>query len=164
MVKGASVDTEQVASLELVLSGDAETQALGRALGGLLGAGDVLLLLGELGAGKTSLAKGIARGLGVDQAYVVTSPTFTLINIYPGRLEFFHADLYRLDPSQAQDLELVEEAAGGVLAVEWPERAPGLWPGGALKVALSYQGQDQRRVLLSGPTRIIGQLRTIMNI
>ncbi|MFH1034030.1 MAG: tRNA (adenosine(37)-N6)-threonylcarbamoyltransferase complex ATPase subunit type 1 TsaE [Pseudomonadota bacterium] len=163
MVKGDSGEQGQQARLGLVLSGEADTQALGRALGGLLEAGDVVLLMGELGAGKTSLAKGLARGLGVDEAYVITSPTFTLLNIYPGRLEFYHADLYRLDPAQALDLELVDEAAGAVLAVEWPERAPQAWPDTAIRVELAHQGEQQRRAAVSGPAGLIQRLRAMVN-
>lgn len=163
MVKGAFVEAGQEASLELVLAGEEQTVALGRALGGLLEAGDVLLLIGELGAGKTCLARGIAQGLGVDPAYVISSPTFTLLNVYPGRLEFFHADLYRLGPGDAADLELLEQAAAGVLAVEWPERAPGMWPATALRVDLAHHGEHRRRVVISGPAGLVQRLKEIMN-
>ncbi|MBI5522617.1 MAG: tRNA (adenosine(37)-N6)-threonylcarbamoyltransferase complex ATPase subunit type 1 TsaE [Desulfarculus sp.] len=163
MVKGAFVEAAQEARLELALAGEEQTVALGRALGGLLKAGDVVLLIGELGAGKTCLARGLAGGLGVDPAYVIQSPTFTLLNVYPGRLEFFHADLYRLGPGDAADLELLEQAAGGVLAVEWPERAPGMWPATALRVELGHDGQDRRRAVVSGPAGLVQRLKEIMN-
>ncbi|CAO0824472.1 tRNA threonylcarbamoyladenosine biosynthesis protein TsaE [Desulfarculales bacterium] len=149
--------------LELVFQGENETLALGRALGGLLEAGDVVLLMGELGAGKTCLARGLAQGLGVDPAYVIQSPTFTLLNVYSGRLEFFHADLYRLGPGQAADLELLEEAVAGVLAVEWPEQAPGIWPAEALSLELAHDGKHQRRATISGPARLIEELKAIVN-
>ncbi len=164
MVKGVFVDHALEASLELVLWGEEQTLALGSALGGLLHAGDVVLLVGELGAGKTSLARGLARGLGVDEAYVIQSPTFTLLNVYPGRLDFYHADLYRLDPGPAADLEFLDEAAGGVLAVEWPQRAPGLWPPGALRVELEHDGPDQRRAVIQGPAGLLGRLRAVLNL
>lgn len=137
--------------------------ALGRALGGFLRAGDVVLLQGELGAGKTCLARGLARGLGVDEAYVIQSPTFTLLGVYPGRLDFYHADLYRLDGAQAADLELLEEAAAGVLAVEWPQQAPGLWPAGALLVALEHDGPQRRRALIKGPAEFLARLEQAMH-
>lgn len=163
MVKGAFVEAGRQARLELALSGEEQTVALGGALGGLLEAGDVLLLMGELGAGKTCLARGIAQGLGVDPAYVIQSPTFTLVNVYPGRLEFFHADLYRLGPEEAAELELLEEAAAGVLAVEWPERAPDMWPAGAVRVELAHHGEHQRRAVVSGPARLVQRLEELLN-
>lgn len=163
MVKGAFVEAAQEARLELDLAREEQTVALGRALGALLRAGDVVLLSGELGAGKTCLARGLAQGLGVDPAYVIQSPTFTLVNIYPGRLEFFHADLYRLGPGDAAELELLEQAAAGVLAVEWPERAPEMWPQGALGVALAHHGPDQRRAAISGPAELLDRLKAIVN-
>lgn len=102
--------------------GPAETRRIGARLGRLLEAGDVLLLQGELGSGKTVFAQGIGEGLGVREP--VKSSSFVLLNEYHGRLTFYHADLYRLtDPAEVTDLALEEVAAPGVLAVEWPERA-----------------------------------------
>jgi tRNA threonylcarbamoyladenosine biosynthesis protein TsaE len=107
---------QEATSLELELAQEAASLALGRALGRSLEAGAVVLLTGDLGAGKTTLTRGLAAGLGVDPAYVIASPTFTLLNIYPGRLELFHADLYRLSPEEADALELLDQAAAGVVA------------------------------------------------
>lgn len=99
-----------------------ETHALGVRLGKLLRPGDVLLLHGELGSGKTVLAQGIGEGLEV--AEPVTSSSYVLMTEYTGRLELYHADLFRLeDPAQVAGLALEEIAAAGVLIVEWPERA-----------------------------------------
>ena len=99
-----------------------ETRRLGARLGRLLQAGDVVLLLGELGAGKTVLAQGIGQGLEVRDP--VRSSAFVLVSEYRGRLTMYHADLYRLeDPSQVAELALEENAADGVLVVEWPDRA-----------------------------------------
>jgi tRNA threonylcarbamoyl adenosine modification protein YjeE len=149
--------------LELTLADEAATLALGRALGACLKPGDVVLLTGGLGAGKTTLSRGLARGLGVDEAYAITSPTFTLLNIYPGRVSFFHADLYRLDAASAAELELLEEAAGGALAVEWPEMAGDAWPAEALSVSLAPQGESARRARVSGPAHILDRLRRALN-
>jgi tRNA threonylcarbamoyladenosine biosynthesis protein TsaE len=100
----------------------AETRRIGARLGRLLEAGDVVLLQGELGSGKTVFAQGIGQGLKVREP--VKSSSFVLQNEYHGRLTMYHADLYRLnDPSEVADLALEENAAPGVLAVEWPERA-----------------------------------------
>jgi tRNA threonylcarbamoyl adenosine modification protein YjeE len=147
----------------LVLADAAATNALGRALGALLEPGEVVLLLGGLGAGKTTLSRGLARGLGVDEAYAITSPTFTLLNVYPGRMGFFHADLYRLDAAEAAELELLEEAAGGVLAVEWPEMAGDVWPASALRVELGPEGESARRARITGPARLLDRLRRALN-
>src|SRR5882672_5611822 len=100
-----------------------ETSALGRELAATLAAGDVLLLHGDLGAGKTAFVRGLAEGLGVNRAHV-SSPTFTLVQEYRGgRLTLFHVDLYRLnDPREVDDLGLDEIAENGAMAIEWAEK------------------------------------------
>lgn len=99
-----------------------DTRALGRRLAASLRRGDVLLLKGDLGAGKTVLAGGIAEGLGVEEQ--VTSPTFVLARWYEGLMPFVHADVYRLGSSaEIDDLDLPDEALDGVLAVEWGDVA-----------------------------------------
>lgn len=104
---------------------EAETGAAGRALAAALGPGSVVLLYGNLGAGKTAFVRGMAEGLGVDPQDV-SSPTFTLLQEYRGgRLTLFHADLYRLnDAREVEDLGLEELALEGVLAIEWSEKLP----------------------------------------
>jgi tRNA threonylcarbamoyladenosine biosynthesis protein TsaE len=129
---------------------EAETVDAGRRLAADLAAGAVLLLTGDLGAGKTALVRGLASGLGVDPADV-SSPTFTLIQEYRGgRLTLHHIDLYRLTPREVDDLgldELVE--SGGVVAIEWPERwlAP---PRDAVRVTLSATGESERTIEVEG--------------
>jgi len=120
-----------------------KTVDIGMALGKLLKPGNVVLLKGDLGAGKTKLAKGVALGLGVVDH--VTSPTFTIINEYEGRLPFYHVDAYRLeDPGEAFDLGLEEYLfGGGVTLVEWPERVFSLLPDEYLMVMMSVPGLDQ---------------------
>lgn len=100
-----------------------ETAAVGRDLAATLSAGSVLLLFGDLGAGKTAFVRGLAEGLGVHRDEV-SSPTFTLVQEYRGgRLPLFHVDLYRLDDArEIDDLGLEEIAEGGVLAIEWAEK------------------------------------------
>jgi tRNA threonylcarbamoyladenosine biosynthesis protein TsaE len=102
---------------------ETETQALAREIAATLQAGDVLLLAGDLGAGKTTFVKGLAAGLGIDPAEV-SSPTFTLVHEYRGgRLTLYHADLYRLERTATEDLGLEEIGVrDGVLAIEWPDR------------------------------------------
>ena len=100
-----------------------ETAAVARALARDLAAGDVVLLAGNLGAGKTAFVRGLAEGLGIDPGEV-SSPTFTLVHEYRGgRLTLYHVDLYRLDRAATEDLGLEElGVADGVLAIEWPDR------------------------------------------
>jgi len=126
---------------------EAQTQDLGVRLGRLLQQPALILLQGDLGAGKSVLARGIARGLGVDPQLPITSPTFTLMNHYPARLDLYHFDLYRVsDPDELLEIGFDEFAHGrGVTLVEWPERLgdraiPGLW------VELQYQREEQRMI------------------
>jgi tRNA threonylcarbamoyladenosine biosynthesis protein TsaE len=122
-----------------------ETRRIGERIGRALQAGDVVLLSGELGAGKTVLAQGIGRGLDVRDP--IKSSSFVIMNEYEGRLRLFHADLYRLeDPAQVAELALDELAADGVLVVEWPERAPRELPGDHLAVSLAYDGARGRAI------------------
>jgi tRNA threonylcarbamoyladenosine biosynthesis protein TsaE len=123
-----------------------ETTAVGRDLAATLSAGDVLLLYGDLGAGKTAFVRGLAEGLGVPREEV-SSPTFTLIQEYRGgRLTLFHVDLYRIeDPREFDELGLDEIAVGGVLAIEWAERLPAL-PAKARRVAIAHAGEHGREI------------------
>jgi tRNA threonylcarbamoyladenosine biosynthesis protein TsaE len=119
-----------------------ETRGLGERLGRVLKRGDIVLLSGELGTGKTCLAQGIARGLGVRQT--VSSPSFVLMNDYAGRETMFHVDLYRLaSVEELDDLGLWDYAERGVLVIEWPERGAELLPGDGLTIELEY-GEDER--------------------
>lgn len=123
-----------------------ETRRFGERIGRMLRAGDVLLLSGELGAGKTVLAQGIGRGLGITDP--IKSSSFVIMNEYQApALRLFHADLYRLeDPAQVAELALDELAAQGVLVIEWPERAPHELPEEHLAVRLAYDGARERSV------------------
>jgi tRNA threonylcarbamoyladenosine biosynthesis protein TsaE len=124
---------------------EAETIAAGRTFAGHLEAGDVVLIEGPLGAGKTAFVRGLAEGLGAAPD-AVSSPTFTLIQEYDGgRLRLFHADLYRLTPEEADDLGLNETGDAGVLAVEWPDRWR-LPPDGSIQVTIERL-EDARRVI-----------------
>ncbi|HZT76689.1 MAG TPA: tRNA (adenosine(37)-N6)-threonylcarbamoyltransferase complex ATPase subunit type 1 TsaE [Vicinamibacterales bacterium] len=129
---------------------ESETAAVGRELASSLRAGDVVLLYGDLGAGKTAFTKGLAEGLGVSRDEV-SSPTFTLMQEYRGgRLPLFHVDLYRLnDPREVDDLGLDEIAADGVLAIEWAEKLPArLAPPHAIAVRLAHLDGDRRVVTI----------------
>lgn len=128
---------------------EAETLALAAELGATLRGGEVVLLTGELGTGKTVFVRGLARGVGADPGEVA-SPTFVLLTSYPGRLTLHHADLYRLrGDGDEQELGLEElPGPGGVLAVEWAERLQrALWAR-AIHVRLEHAGGDARRIAI----------------
>ena len=128
-----------------------ETAAVARQLAAQLAAGAVLLLSGDLGAGKTAFVRGLAQGLGVDPEEV-SSPTFTLVHEYRGgRLTLFHADLYRLDRADTEDLGLQDaDVAAGVLAVEWPERL-GRPLTGATRVSIEIAGENDVTITKEAP-------------
>ncbi|MBN2353733.1 MAG: tRNA (adenosine(37)-N6)-threonylcarbamoyltransferase complex ATPase subunit type 1 TsaE [Spirochaetales bacterium] len=130
-----------------------ETLDLGRKLAGRFAPGDVVALSGSLGAGKTSLVKGIALGLGI--AEPVTSPTFTLIQEYEGRMPLYHVDLYRItDPDQLDDLGIEEYLDGnGVTVIEWPEKAGRLFPPRTLAVGITVLDGGRRRFEMEGKNR-----------
>jgi tRNA threonylcarbamoyladenosine biosynthesis protein TsaE len=123
-----------------------DTAAVGRDIAATLSAGDVLLLYGDLGAGKTAFVRGLAEGLGVAREEV-SSPTFTLIQEYRGgRLPLFHVDLYRIeDPREFDELGLDEIAEDGVLAIEWADRYPSP-PPATFRVEIAHAGQSERRI------------------
>jgi tRNA threonylcarbamoyladenosine biosynthesis protein TsaE len=123
----------------------AQTRRLGRRLAPLLQAGDVVLLQGELGAGKTSFSQGIGDGLKVAEA--VKSSSFVLVNEYSGRLRVYHADLFRLeDPEQVFELALEENAQDGLLLVEWPDHAMAELPPRHLLLLFEITGPRSRRL------------------
>ncbi len=134
-------------SNSIVSSSPAETRRIGGQLAPLLRAGDVLLLQGELGAGKTCLAQGIGRGLRVKEP--VKSSSFVLVNEYTGRLKVYHADLFRLDePAEVAGLALEENSADGLLLIEWPERALAELPDEHLLVRLESLDDRTRRITI----------------
>jgi tRNA threonylcarbamoyladenosine biosynthesis protein TsaE len=129
---------------EFVTTSEAETAAVASNLARTLAAGDVLLLSGNLGAGKTAFVRGLADGLGLDPEDV-SSPTFTLVHEYRGgRLTLYHVDLYRLERAATDDLGL-EELHRGVLAIEWPDRLTHVLPG-ARSIAIEILDDDRRRI------------------
>ena len=139
-------------------AGEEQTAAAGEHLAAALRAGDVLLLEGELGAGKTAFVRGVARGLRL-HAEDVTSPTFTLIQEYRAPsvpLVLYHADLYRLTAREVDDLGLDELSEDGILAVEWPDR----WrdpPAGAYRVQIDHLGGDGRSITIVHPQSETGE-------
>jgi tRNA threonylcarbamoyladenosine biosynthesis protein TsaE len=150
--------------MKLLSRNPQQTHDLGRILGDLCEPGDVIALVGELGAGKTCLTKGIARGLGVTERYPVTSPTFTLVNEYPGRLALYHLDLYRLAGSDDLiDLGYEEYCYGrGITVVEWADKIKDILPEGSLFVSMTYIDETTREIELEGQDRIITKIRALL--
>lgn len=141
---------------EFVSHHEEETRALGERLGRLLQRGDVVLLSGELGTGKTCFAQGIARGLGVPVP--VNSPSFVIMNEYEGRERLFHVDLYRIeDVEELDELGLWDYAERGVLVVEWPERGADILPGDGLVVSLRFGDRERERRLTVAPRGLRGR-------
>lgn len=136
-----------LAPRSVVTRSEADTIALGRELGAGITSPQVLLLYGELGAGKTAFVRGLAEGLGADPDEV-SSPTFTLVQEYRGRLTLYHVDLYRLSSREADDLGLDELAGEGVVAIEWADRLARPLAG-AVAVRIADRGGDERKISLS---------------
>ncbi|HEX3665909.1 MAG TPA: tRNA (adenosine(37)-N6)-threonylcarbamoyltransferase complex ATPase subunit type 1 TsaE [Rhizomicrobium sp.] len=138
---------------KLLVCGLRETEDLGRRIASALKTGDTVSLKGDLGAGKTTLARAILRALGVTSE--VPSPSFTLVQHYdtPG-LKVAHYDFYRLaDPSEVDELGLEDAVKEGVAIVEWPERAPGRLGADVLEIHIEIVGEGDRAVQFSGPAR-----------
>jgi tRNA threonylcarbamoyladenosine biosynthesis protein TsaE len=149
-------DAEAAGGVTLRSDSAARTRRLGEALGALLQPGDMLLLTGDLGAGKTTLTQGIGAGLGVRD--VINSPTFTILKEHEGRLPLYHFDLYRIEsPDEIYMLGFDEYfQANGVSVVEWAERGepvePGQrapWPESALRIEMTTTGPESRGLRLS---------------
>jgi len=161
---------EAPAQIELVVTTDSveETVEVGRCLGHMLGAGDVVGLSGPLGSGKTWLTKGIALGLGVADSRAVRSPTFVLVSEYRGRLTLYHVDAYRL--SGAGELRSLGSdefmSSGGVTVVEWADRVKEALPEEHLWVECRHAGEKSRSFRFSAGTgrfrALVGSLATAL--
>lgn len=125
---------------------EAETEKAGEDLGRSLAAGDVVLLFGDLGAGKTAFVRGMARGIGANPDDV-SSPTFTIVQEYAGRsATLFHVDLYRLEPAEIDDLGLDDlVSSDGIVAIEWAERWKGR-PDDVTEVRFDHRGEERRAI------------------
>jgi tRNA threonylcarbamoyladenosine biosynthesis protein TsaE len=131
----------------VITSSPEQTWQTGQLLGELLDAGDTVCLYGDLGAGKTNFTYGIAQGLDVQEQYI-TSPTFTFVNEYQGRVPLYHIDLYRLkDPDELENIGFEEYIeSDGVTVIEWAERAEDELPVEGLSVYLSYVDEHSREI------------------
>jgi tRNA threonylcarbamoyladenosine biosynthesis protein TsaE len=137
--------------LTLALPDLEATVRLGRLLGELLQPGDVILLTGPLGAGKTTLTQALGQGIGVAADCYITSPSFSLAHEYQGRLPLYHLDLYRLDSEEEiEELGFLDFIYGrGATVIEWPERLGRLKPSAALELNLSFAGESSRAAILT---------------
>lgn len=125
------------------------TLALGSQLAGRFGRGDLIALVGQLGAGKTVLVRGLATGWGVAER-AVSSPTYVLVHEYPAEVTVYHMDLYRITSpvGELADLGLTEMLAGGVVAIEWADRAGGALPRPHWQISIEITGPRSRRISL----------------
>lgn len=151
---------EKTALVEIKSESAEQTFAIGFAVGEKAGDGDVFALSGELGAGKTCFTGGLARGLGVGDQYTITSPTFTLINEYPGRCRLYHFDVYRLNQiGELDDLGYDEYVSGkGVVVIEWAEKIAKALPFGTVSIHFRYVDENKRIISISGPQKRVRQL------
>jgi tRNA threonylcarbamoyladenosine biosynthesis protein TsaE len=132
--------------IEFISSSPSDTWDIGEHIGKHARSGDCYALRGDLGAGKTQLVKGIARGLDVPDWLYVVSPSFTLMNVYEGVCSLCHVDLYRIDGNEAEGLDMEEYGEKGVTVIEWAERAT--LRQGAIMIYLDYIGEDVRKIIM----------------
>ena len=132
--------------IEFISRSPSDTVRIGENIGSCSMAGDIFLLYGELGAGKTQFVKGLAKGLDVPDWEHVVSPSFTLLNTYTGRYGFCHVDLYRLENADVLELGIEEYLDGSVVAVEWAEKS--LWWDNTINVRIAVIGEEERRIVL----------------
>lgn len=138
----------QNSDITLISESIEDTQSIGKIIGENLSGGDIVALIGELGSGKTCITQGIARGIGVPGEYQITSPTFTLINEYPGRTTLYHLDTYRLSGSKdLEDMGYEEYFYGdGIIVIEWAEKIKDILPEECLYVYLRYVDENKRGI------------------
>jgi tRNA threonylcarbamoyladenosine biosynthesis protein TsaE len=136
-------------ALELSLSSLEQTERFGTRLGELAQPGDIYTLTGPLGAGKTTLTQAIGHGLGVPEKCYITSPTFSLLHEYQGRIPLYHMDLYRLSSGELHELGFEDYLYGkGLTVIEWPDRLEELMPEDRLEIILDFSSESSRTVQL----------------
>ena len=147
---------------QVISTSPEETRAIGRIVGEHAAAGDVVLLTGELGAGKTCLTQGILHGLGSDD--LARSPTFVLISEHRGRMPLYHMDLYRVGSvEQTEELGIEEYLEGdGLTVVEWADNVPGIFPDDSLRIHIELVSECERHLSFTAATdRLAGVLETV---
>lgn len=148
------------AKVEITSVGSQNTSEIGRSVGEKLHQGDVLALSGELGSGKTCFTGGLARGLGVEEKYRITSPTFTLINEYPARYKLYHFDVYRINGYSELDDLGCEEYLGieGVVVIEWAEKIARILPAKTIFITFEYVDENRRKMIIEAPADRLREL------
>lgn len=139
--------------IRTVSLGPEATYRLGEKIGRSLKKGDIIALSGDLGSGKTCFTQGIAKGLDVLAGYNVTSPTFTLLNEYPGRISLYHLDVYRLSgPRDIEEIGYEDYFYGpGVIVIEWAEKIEQLVPEYGIWIFFRHREENAREIVISGP-------------
>ena len=151
--------------MKLISDSREQTLEMGRLIGAILERGDIVALIGELGSGKTCLTQGMAKGLGVEENVPVVSPTFTLINEYPGKIPLIHLDVYRLSgPRDLEDMGYEEYfEGGGIIVIEWAEKIRDILPAKTLFISMRYIDENTREMILEGPGEKIRKLEELLN-
>ncbi len=152
--------------IKSILSRNAgETLRIGEIIGRCLTTGDIVALIGDLGSGKTCLTQGMARGLGVSDSYAVASPTFTLINEYPGRHVLYHLDVYRLTGSKdLEEMGYEEYFYGrGVSVIEWAEKIVDIIPETAITISFTFLDENSRRIEISAPDKRLKEISSALS-
>lgn len=159
---GSIMVDEAFSDVAIVSNSPEMTVEIGKILGENLQRGDIIALIGELGSGKTCITQGIARGLRVSEEYYITSPTFTLINEYPGRLTLYHLDVYRLSGSDDLIDMGYEEYFydDGVIVIEWAEKVQDILPSYSIRIHMKYIDETRRKIAISGKSEKIDMLYT----
>jgi tRNA threonylcarbamoyladenosine biosynthesis protein TsaE len=134
--------------IECISRSPSDTWDIGEYIGREAKIGDLYAIYGELGAGKTQLVKGIARGIGVEDWQYVVSPSFTIMNVYEGRYNLCHVDLYRVLENEIDGLHIEEFLDSSVVVVEWAERAK--WWGGVIKISIVVIDELTRNIFVEG--------------
>mgnify|MGYP001310530070 CR=1 FL=1 len=135
-----------MARTEYISKDPSETIDIGEKIASGARSGELYAIYGDLGAGKTQLVKGMARGMGIPDWEYVVSPSFTIMNVYDGDMTLCHVDLYRLEEGDLSDLNIEEFLASGIVAVEWAER--GRWWEGVIEVHIEISGEMERKIVI----------------
>jgi len=134
---------------EFISKSPSDTLDIGESIGKSAKAGEIYALYGELGAGKTQLVKGMARGIGVRDWQYVVSPSFTILNVYEGfKCNLCHVDLYRIENAEFDALQVEDFLENSLVAVEWAERA--VWWNGVIKIKIEVVDEDTRKIVIGG--------------
>ena len=136
--------------IEVLTLSEKETQDFGKKLGKLLRPGDLILLYGDLGSGKTTFVKGIAEGIEVNPEVYITSPTFSLVNIYEGKYTLYHIDLYRISFEEAVELGIWEFLSDGIVVIEWADKLEEIPKEDFLEVVFEFLEDLKRKVVITG--------------